>query len=78
MAWLSWLPHCIIFQIRKRIDRPEVYIVFCLVIFLFNQPKNNAYLEPRTEHFRGPVGFEAKNFKMCPRGQGRPRGLHLR
>ena len=22
-------------------------------------------------------GLEAKNFKMCPRGQGRPRGLHL-
>ena len=21
--------------------------------------------------------FEAKDFKMCPRGQGRPRGLHL-
>ena len=21
--------------------------------------------------------FEAKDLKMCPRGQGRPRGLHL-
>ena len=26
-----------------------------------------------------PAGFKAKakDFKMCPRGQGRPRGLHL-
>ena len=35
-------------------------------------------------NFRGLVGFEAKDltfeakdFKMCPRGQGRFRGLHL-
>ena len=41
--------------------------------------KNNAVLEPRTGHFRGVVGFEAKakDFKMCPRGHERPRGLHL-
>ena len=30
--------------------------------------------EPRTGHFQGLVGFEAKDFKMCPRGQGRPQG----
>ena len=55
-------------------DRIEVYVVFYLVIsFLINQPKNNDVLEPRTGHFRGPIGFEAKAFKMCPRGQG----LHL-
>ena len=49
--------------------------------FLFNQSKNNAVLEPRTGHFPGLVGFEAKakpkDLKMFPRGQGRPRGLHL-
>ena len=32
-------------------------------------------------NFRGleakDLTFEAKDFKMCPRGQGRPRGLHL-
>ena len=47
------------------------------------QIKKSAVLEPRTDQFRGLVGFEAKakDFKMCPRGrprgQGRPRGLHL-
>ena len=58
--------------------------------FPFNQSKNNAVLEPRKGHFRGLVGFEAKakdlsfeaktkakDFKMCPRGQKRPRGPHL-
>ena len=58
--------------------------------FPFNLSKNNAVLEPSTGHFRGVVRFEAKakdlrfetkGFKMCsrgrPRGQGRPRGLHL-
>ena len=59
---------------RKRIDRPEVYVVFCLVIFLFNQSKNNAVLKPRKEHFRGLVGFEVQA-KEGPRGQGRPGGL---
>ena len=57
--------------------------LLCLVIFHFNHSKNNAVLEPRTGHFRGLEGFEAKakdltfetkakDFKMCPRG--RPRG----
>ena len=59
-------------------------------LFLFNQSKNNAILEPRTGHFSGLVGFEAKDLsfeakakdlKMCPRGrprgQGRPQGLHI-
>ena len=45
---------------RKRIDTPEVYAVLCLDIFLLNQSKNNIVLEPRKEHFRGLVGFEAK------------------
>ena len=31
----------------------------------------------KTEHFGGLAGFEAKDFKLCSRGQGRPRGLHL-
>ena len=60
---------------RKRIDRPEVYIVFCLVIYLFNQSKNNAVLEPRKEHFRELVGFEAQAKEGRSRGQGRPGGL---
>ena len=56
----------------------------------FNNSKNSAVLEPRTGQFSRTWGleakakdltFEAKDFKMCPRGrprgQGRPRGLHL-
>ena len=46
-----------------------------MVIFLFNQPKNNAVLEPRKEHIRGLVGFEARAKEGRPRGQGRRRGL---
>ena len=52
----------------------------------FNNSKNSAVLEPRTGQFSRTWGleakakdltFEAKDFKICPRGQGRPRGLHL-
>ena len=56
----------------------------------FNNSKNSAVLEPRTGQFSRTGGLEAKakakdltfeaktkDFKMCPRGQGRPRGLHL-
>ena len=47
----------------------------------FNSSKNSAVLEPRTGQFSRTWGFEAKDFKMCPRGrprdQGRPQGLHL-
>ena len=58
----------------------------------FNIPKNSAVLEPRTDQFSRTWGLEAKakdltfkakakDFKICPRGrprgQGRPRGLHL-
>ena len=49
----------------------------------FNIPENSAVLEPRTGQFSRTSGLEAKakDFKMCPRGrprgQGRPRGLHL-
>ena len=54
----------------------------------FNCLKNSAVLEPRTGQFSRTWGFEAKakdltfeakakDFKMCLRGQGRPRGLHL-
>ena len=62
---------------KQQIDRPEVYLVFCLVIFAFKQSRNNAVHEPRTEHSRGFVGLETKHFKIYPRGQVRPRGLHL-
>ena len=45
----------------------------------FNNSKISAVLEPRTGQFSRTVGLEAKakDFKMCPRGQGRPQGLHL-
>ena len=56
----------------------------------FNNSKNTAVLEPRTGQFSRTRGLEAKakdltfeakakakDFKICPRGQGRPRGLHL-
>ena len=50
----------------------------------FNNSKNTAVLEPRTGQFSRTWGLKdltfeakAKDFKMCPRGQGRPRGLHL-
>ena len=51
-----------------------------------NNSKNSVVLESRTGQFSRTWGleakakdltFEAKDFKMCPRGQGRPRGLHL-
>ena len=53
-----------------------------------NNSKDSAVLEPRTGQFSRTWGLEAKakdltfeakakDFKMCPRGQGRPRGLHL-
>ena len=53
-TWLSWLSHCIYYFVnkeRKGIDRPKVYIVFCLVIFFFNHSKNNAVLGSRTALF---------------------------
>ena len=54
----------------------------------FNNSKTSAVLEPRTGQFSRTWGLEAKakdltfeakakDFKMRPRGQGRPRGLHL-
>ena len=54
----------------------------------FNNSKNTAVLERRTGQFSRTWGLEAKakdltfeakakDFKMCPRGQGRPRGLHF-
>ena len=61
----------------KRIDRPEVYVVFCLVIFLFNQSKNYAILEPKKKRIRVLAGFEAKAKEGRPRCQGHPGGLDL-
>ena len=45
----------------------------------FSNSKNTAVLEPRAGQFSRTWGLEAKakDFKICPRGQGRPRGLHL-
>ena len=66
---------------KKVIEKEtEVKVKFSLVMFLFHESKNNIVLEPRSGHFRGLVGFEAKakdlsfkvkDFKMCPRGPGR-------
>ena len=48
----------------------------------FQRFQNSAVFEPRTGQFSRTWGFEAKDFKMCPRGrprgQGRSRGLLLR
>ena len=45
----------------------------------FQRFKDSTVLELRTGQFSRTWGFEtkAKDFKMCPRGQGRPRRLHL-
>ena len=45
----------------------------------FQRFKNSAVLEMRTGQFSRAWGFEAKakDFKMCPRDQGRPQGLHF-
>ena len=40
---------------------------------IFNRSKNNTALEPKT----GLVGFEAKDFKMCPQGLGHARRHYL-
>ena len=55
----------------KQIGRQEIRIINFLVISYFILPRNYAVFEPRTGHFRGLLGFEAKakNFKMCPRGR---------
>ena len=44
----------------------------------FQRFKNSAVFETRTGQFSRTWGFEAKakDFKMCPRGRGRRRGLH--
>ena len=54
----------------KRVVRLEVKIIFVQVIFLFIQSRNNAVLEPRTEHFRGLVDFKAKDLSFEAKGQG--------
>ena len=66
--------------------------IFSADLQIFNRSKNSAVLDPRTGQFSRTWGFEAKaenltfeakakDFKMClrgrPRGQGRPRRLHL-
>ena len=59
LAWLAITMYYFSNKERKQVDRPQVCVVVCLVIFLFNQSKNNAILEPRKEHFRVLVGFKA-------------------
>ena len=50
---------------------------FSGVLQYFNNSKNSAVLKPRTGQFSRTWGYKAKDFKICPRGQGRPQGLHL-
>ena len=60
-------------------DTVETYLFFVSFFFQLNQSKSNAFPKPRTENFRGGVGFQAKAndlsfearakyFKMCRRG----------
>ena len=46
---------------------------------ILTSQRNSAVVEPRTGHFQGLAGFEAKaeDFKLCPRGQEPTRGLHF-
>ena len=64
---MTWLSHYIIFQIRKgnELTGWTFKVVFCLVISRLNQSESNAVLKLRTGHFRGLLGFETKDFKMC-------------
>ena len=68
MTWLIWLSHCIIFQIRNRNNELSIdilsHMLSFICFFLFNQSQNNAVLEPRTRHFRGLAGIEAKDFSF--------------
>ena len=45
-----------------------------IVIFLLNESKTSAVLEPRTGHFQGLVGFEVK--AKTSKFQEHPQGLH--
>ena len=40
-------------------------------------PKNFSSAPQNFNNSKRGLDLEAKDFKMCPRGQGRPRGLHL-
>ena len=63
MTWLSWLSHCIAFQIPVRKKKQRIEKLWAMLSFVWNflfyQSKNNAVLGPRTGHCRGLVGFEA-------------------
>ena len=80
MTWRSWHYTILFFSYGKETngDTRSLCCLFYLVIsFLINQ-KIKLSLS-RTGNFRGLVCFKAKakDFKMCPRGLGRPRGFHL-
>ena len=80
-------------KIFKRSPRKNVFRkIFQALHKISTIQKNSVVLEPRTGRFSRTWGLEAKakdltfeakakDFKMCPlrrpRGQGRPRGLHL-
>ena len=62
---MTWLSHYI-FEMRKgnKLRGWKFRFVFYLVIFLFNQSKNNAILVRRTGLFRRLVGFDAKDLSF--------------
>ena len=86
MTWLSWLSHCIIFQIRKKKKNCELSDMLhgvCFLLFITNQKimLSSSRGQDIFEDFRLRGQCQGTDLKMCPRGrprgQGRPRGLHL-
>ena len=51
----------------------EILTIQKILLFSSRGQANFRELEAKAKD----LTFEAKDFKMCPRGQGRPRGLHL-
>ena len=69
-SFCIWFADCPLQSKILATQKPEFKKKLCLVIFLFNQPKNNAVLELRTGHFRG---FEAKGKDWASRPRSRLR-----
>ena len=74
-TWLSWLSHYMYYcsnKERKQINRLEVCVAFCLVIFLFNQiNKQCVQLEPRT--FSTACWLRGQGLELRGQGQGLPK-----
>ena len=48
------------FEKKKQLDWLEVYVIFCVAVFLYWQSKNDAVVNPRTRHFQNILGLKAK------------------